>query len=217
MNCFEKIKDGILDLIYPKNCVMCGKYIKSFGNTALCFKCAEKKITPKIIKSDENLFSEAVAVLPYDANIRKAMINYKFRSQKYYSYTFAKIIFDAIGSDFISKDYILCCVPMTTSRNRPYNQTKEILKHFAKFSGMTPTYDLFYKSRDIKPVSKMNRTERALAVKGTVRINPFKDVYDKNILVFDDIFTTGATANECAKVLKAAGAADVKIICACGE
>ena len=61
----------------------------------------------------------------------------------------------------------------------------------------------------------MNKAQRRLFVKGAFAVNPKYDLIGKDVVVVDDIFTSGATANECAKVLRSAGAKNVYIACAC--
>ncbi len=217
MTYFKKAKDNILDLFYPRRCLICGKFIRSFQRLCLCRKCTGNKNSPRFVRDDEYMFEEAAVVLKYEGVVRETMINFKFNSQKYYGYTFAKMIFDSLGKDYFPDDWILCCVPLTASRDRKYNQTAVILEELAQLLNMTPDCDLLWKSRDISPISKLERDERRLMVTGTIGVNPHYDIMGRNIIVIDDIFTTGSTANECAKALKINGADSVKIVCACGS
>lgn len=216
MTCFKKVTDSILDLFYPRRCLICGKFIRSFQRLCLCRKCMEKKNLPRFVRDDEYMFEEAAVVLKYEDVVRETMMNFKFNSQIYYGYTFAKIIFDSLGKDYFPDDRILCCVPLTASRDRKYNQTAVILEELAQLLNMTPTCDLLWKSRDISPISTLGRDERRLMVAGTIGVNPHYDITGRKVIVIDDIFTTGSTANECAKALKINGADSVKIVCACG-
>ena len=205
----------MLDLIYPKRCIFCEKAIQNFGSVCICPSCKKIRPVPKIVKDDGFIFDEAVGVLKYEGSVRKSMLKFKFESVKYYGSTFARIIYDTLGSSYIDDDAIMCCVPMSPSRDRKYNQTLIIADGLAKMYNVRLTADLMYKQRDLPPLSKMNVNERKINISGAFEVNPVYNIRNKNVIVIDDIYTSGATANECAKTLKAYGAQRVGIICAC--
>ena len=67
------------------------------------------------------------------------------------------------------------------------------------------------KSKDNKPQSEMNQDTRKSNVKGVYKVNNKEKIYNKKVLIVDDIFTTGSTADECAKVLKENDAGSVGV------
>ena len=68
------------------------------------------------------------------------------------------------------------------------------------------------KTKNIIEQNKLNKEERAENVKNVYKITKNKEIIDKNILLIDDIFTTGATLNECSKMLKQAGTKKVDVL-----
>ena len=72
-----------------------------------------------------------------------------------------------------------------------------------------------YKTEEIKPLSSMKLAERRFYIDGAVGVNPQCCVSGKDVLLIDDIYTSGTTTNECAKVLKSYGAHKVYVLCAC--
>ena len=215
LNVFKKINDAFLDLFLPRRCIYCGRTLTNFRKTAICPECRDIKLFPKIVRDDRFLFTEALGALKYEGCVRQAMINFKFKSAKYYGYTFAERIYSLADSFPYMKTSLMCCVPISKSRRRPYNQTEVIAEQLAVMLGVDFVPDLLYKARDIRPLSKMNKAQRKFSVRGAFDINPFYDIFGKDVLVIDDIFTSGSTADECARILRSAGAARVYIVCAC--
>lgn len=211
LKCFDCIKD----IFYPRRCIYCNTTVKNFKRLCICQKCKNIRNYPHVVRDDRYLFTEAFGVLKYDDNIKTAMLKFKFKGLKYYGYTFAERMSLYQETFPYLKTAVLCCVPISESREREYNQTQIIAKHLGKILGNECVSDLLYKARDIKPLSKMNKAQRRLFVKGAFAVNPKYDLIGKDVVVVDDIFTSGATANECAKVLRSAGAKNVYIACAC--
>lgn len=214
-NCFKNSGEYIKDIFYPRNCIYCGKTIKNFKKLSVCPKCKDIKITPRFIRDDRFLFCEAFGALKYEGVVRDAMLKFKFKSAKYYGYTFAERMYLCRDRFPCFETALICCVPISDSRDRAYNQTEVIANHLAEMLDKKCISDLLYKARDVKPLSKMNKKQRMLCIRGAFAVNPQYDITDKEIVVIDDIFTSGATADECARVLLAAGASKVYIACAC--
>jgi len=66
--------------------------------------------------------------------------------------------------------------------------------------------------RPTKVQAGLSRRERRLNLTGAFELSRRKDVEDKTVLLVDDVFTTGATLNECAKILKSNGARRVNVL-----
>lgn len=213
--CFKTIFECVLDMIYPKKCIYCGKYISDFRKIAVCPSCEDIKDDPRVIRDDKFHFTEAFGVVKYSDNVRDAMLDYKFKAAKYYSYTFASRMAKQYSRFPYLKDAMICSVPVAKSRERFYNQTDEIAKAFAFLLEKECFSDLLYKAIDIEPLSSMTMEERRFSVRGSVKVNPFYDIRGKDIVVVDDILTSATTANEISKALICRGAKNVYIACAC--
>lgn len=211
----DKFADTLLDIVYPKECIFCHKKINSFGKLAICPKCADTQIKIKIVRDDSHVFDEAVGILKYEGNVRRCMIDFKFRGIKYYGHTFAYEIYRQSCNFGYIKDAIMCCVPISRSRKRAYNQTAVIADELTKMLDQKCCFDLLYKRADIPQLSKMSLSERRMNIRGAFGVNPKYNIYGKDIVVIDDIFTSGSTADECARTLKMYGAANVYVVCAC--
>jgi predicted amidophosphoribosyltransferase len=69
--------------------------------------------------------------------------------------------------------------------------------------------DILFKDRETKPQMKLSKEERKANVKDVFSVKNKETVKDKTILLVDDVYTTGATMEECARVLKKAGAKQI--------
>ena len=109
---------------------------------------------------------------------------------------------------------IIIPVPISKKRNkeRGYNQSLLIAREIAKNENVKLRNNVILKVKNNNTQSKLNKEERAENVKNVYKITNNKEIIDKNILLIDDIFTTGATLNECSKMLKQASAKKVDVL-----
>jgi ComF family protein len=110
---------------------------------------------------------------------------------------------------------VLAPVPLHRWRiwRRGYNQSALIVRALARPAGLPFDLGLLERVKSTPPLRGLGRRERALAVRGAFRLGRGRDVSGRTILLIDDVFTSGATASACAKLLKREGAARVNILC----
>ncbi|MGN1326725.1 MAG: ComF family protein [Clostridia bacterium] len=215
--------------MYPPVCAFCGKLDENFlcENCRKELKKIEKahinKYNAKNIYYDEHIY-----LFKYEDYIRKQIISYKFDDKPYYYKTFVKVLLNNKKICEILKSYdIIISVPMHNSRRkeRGYNQTELIAKEITKelkeekkkkqdkqhyYNAQNNINNLKYinlliKNKNTVPQSTLNkkqRLENSRNVYGIKDIEETKIITQKNILIFDDIYTTGSTANECARIIR---------------
>ena len=95
-------------------------------------------------------------------------------------------------------------IPISKKRmkQRGYNQSALIARNLVKALNIEYKENVLVKIKDNKPQSELGQNERSDNVKGVYDLKNKKQIYHKQILIVDDIFTTGSTTNECAKILK---------------
>lgn len=112
---------------------------------------------------------------------------------------------------------LLVPVPLHRWRiwKRGYNQSALIASALSKRSGIPAELDLLKRRKSTPPLKGLGRRERALAVRGAFHIPSERRaaIKGRTILLVDDVYTSGATANACAKALKRSGAGQVNILC----
>ena len=209
-----KIKEQLLNLIYPKVCGICGKG----KDTYLCKKCENKLKTIAIWGKDKYLdkyFENHYYIFKYDNLIRNLILDYKFNEKPYLFRSFSEFInkYKKIYLQLENYDIIMA-VPISRKRKkeRGYNQSLLIAKEMAKGQEVKLKNNIIYKNMHNKTQSILSKKERIENVKNVYNIKNKKELTNKNVLLIDDIFTTGATTNECSKILKLAGAKNVDIL-----
>ncbi|MCI8273702.1 MAG: ComF family protein [Clostridia bacterium] len=103
----------------------------------------------------------------------------------------------------LKKYDIIIIVPISDKRKkeRGYNQSELLAKEISKILLIEYSKQIIYKIKDTQPQSVLNKRQRQENVKGVYEAKNIEKVRNKKILIIDDIYTTGNTVNECAKVL----------------
>ena len=103
-------------------------------------------------------------------------------------------------------NFILIPIPLSDKKKkkRGFNQSEEIAKIISEVTKIETDFNCIIKVKDNKSQTELTRKERIENVKNTFKI--IKNIKNKNILLLDDVYTTGSTMEECAKTLKSAGA-----------
>ena len=209
-NLLERIKN----LIFPSVCGICGK----INEKSLCSGCKRKLellSNTNIIKAKNKSFSKQAYLFKYEGIIREKLINYKFNEQAYLNETFSNIIIkDEKICRFIKNYDIIIPVPIHKKRykERGYNQTELIASRIAEKLGISIAKDVLIKEINNKPQSELTKLEREQNTKNVYRIQNEQKIKNKNILIMDDIYTTGNTVNECSKMIKQAGARQIAVL-----
>lgn len=222
---------GILDFIFPKRCVGCGRVGKYF-----CISCSAR-IRPILVSETICPICERSAIagmthpkcrtrytpdgltsfFHYDSAIKKAVKALKYRFVSDIAAEFASLISDNTLSDIPNlQTPILIPIPLHKMRlhQRGFNQA-EILGKFvserlsAQAGLRIPMHtDILLRTRMTKPQVEMkHREERLQNMHGVFSLNPRikKGMRNKNVILFDDVFTTGATMRAATSILKRAG------------
>lgn len=207
----------LIDLIYPPVCGLCNKICKKH----LCKEC-EMDLKKYEINEIENVkgdkskyYDYQVKTFKYKGKVRSKIIDYKFNEKSYMCHTFQKMITknEKIYS-FLKKYDIILYVPMFKKQEhkRGYNQTYLIAKEIGKTLGVSIEKSNLTKIKDTKKQSTLTKEERKTNVKDAFVIKKPERIVNKKVILFDDIFTTGNTVNECSKVIKMAGAKEIAIL-----
>lgn len=157
-------------------------------------------------------FDEHIYFFQYDGLIRDQIINFKFNDESYKYKMFAEfitknIIFSNKRAFQIIKSYdIIIPVPISKKRlkQRGYNQSQLIAKQLANAMEIQLIEHCLVKNKNIIAQSKLNKEQREENIKGVYGIKNKEKLHGKKVLLFDDIYTTGSTANECCKIIKEA-------------
>jgi ComF family protein len=163
------------------------------------------------IKQKIPFAASAVAPLYYEKNVRQSLLRYKFGGCPGYADTYAALLADCVGENLQGEYDLVSWVPLSTRRlrSRGYDQARLLAEKTARILGADCTR-LLKKTRNTRAQSATGSAEKRRAnIAGAYVVTEPDLVNGKNILLFDDIITTGSTLSECARMLGMAGAGKV--------
>ncbi len=187
---------------YEKKCLLCQRVIYGSGNIKLCRICEKNNLH----------FDVNYAPLSYKGSVESAIKRFKFTHKLWYGKYFALFMAKELEGKKIKADYIVYPpVNRATFKKRGYNQSEVLAKNLSKNLKIPYIYKGIYKVRENEKQSLQKLETRFSNVKGVFAVSDKAAslIKGKNIIFADDILTTGATASECAKMLKKAGAKSV--------
>lgn len=224
-----KIFERFLDLIFPRHCIVCGKENPRGEFKYLCGDCADKPFITQVERcrrcaeivsfpceicarcaSDELYFDKSLVVCEYADAGRSLVLELKYHGGTYVAEDMARLLSRVRNFREYFFGAVLVPVPLHSKRMRmrAYNQSEVLCAAAAKlYPELGLKVENLLLRKKITPtqtaLSKKERIENvrgAFAVKGGLNISK-----SAKIIVADDVMTSGATLNECAKTLKRAG------------
>lgn len=179
-------------------CLGCGRATDTEG--IFCDTCHKRKWN----------FESARASLVYEASVKDVIRRLKYGNARYLVPVFASMMADTFLRWCISVDCITYVpMPQKRQKKRGYNQA-ELLAHAIGKIVQLPTVSLLEKVKYTKNLARMGAEERSQAIVDTFSFCGAEK--PRSVLLVDDVFTTGATSNECAKVLRKGGVQKVYVL-----
>lgn len=207
----NKILRNIVSAFFPERCPYCGDVINA-GKPA-CPECVEQ--FPETIREGHAIGGYPyTAPFAYNGIFAEAVKRFKFNGHKEYAEKLAWQITNAVKESFSDAKFdCITCVPMHKNqlKNRGYNQSELLAKNIAKQLNI-PYETLLVKHKENQPQHSLTSSQKRDNVKGVYKALNTDKIKGNNILVIDDILTTGHTLGECCRILSKAGGE--KIYCA---
>jgi ComF family protein len=206
----EMVYDGI----FPNKCLFCKKVLDDARETA-CEDCRESALFVHDFRDDffENIGKVYVAY-DYDAEtVRDAVMRFKYGGKRLLAGKMAGGIFGCLGNFDEPIGDFLVCVPLHEGRmkERGYNQAALLALELSGLYGL-PAYDGMMRVRETAKQFDLGPKERIENVSGAFALKEGFCVEGRDILLVDDVLTTGATVMECGRALIKAGAKSVNVV-----
>jgi ComF family protein len=214
-----------LDALLPPRCLLCGAPCAA-NDTTLCEACQRDLPTLPAAHCPNCLsptptgercgaclahpphFDRAYALYRYDFPLDRLVQDLKYHARFALARRWGEELAKA-SADFAADRVLPLPLHPTRLRERGYNQALEIARHCARARHLPLDIDSLEKCRATPPQSGLSLKARQKNLKGAFCCT--RDVSGQRILLIDDVFTTGATANEAARTLKRHAAANVAI------
>lgn len=230
----QKLTLKFLTVIFPKTCLICNKIIAG-GNfcvedwnklyflqnpaCSICFQPFEFKVDDqmtcgKCLQKHPEYF-KALAVLNYDETSKTLITKFKYFDQTNLAKYFSELMFKQVKEILPDIDFI-APVPLHKFRiiKRKYNQSALLAKKIAALSNKKILFDLLIRIKNNKPQALLSQKARGTNVKGIFKVKEgyCEGIKGKNILLIDDVITTGATVESCCKALKKSGVKRIYVL-----
>lgn len=204
--------DKAINLLYPERCPYCTKVVHQ--GTLYCQEC-ENKLTDIEYHTYARGGYLTISSFPYTGIFAEGIKRFKFRKGQQYAYQLARVMADTIVREYGNREFdMITFVPLhpKNQKERGYNQSELLAKELSQILAI-PLVTTLRKTRYNKPQHSLKKaSDREKNVKGVYRLAEKNIAKGKQILLIDDIITTGNTLGECARVLTLGEAQDV--VCA---
>jgi ComF family protein len=188
----------------PPWCAVCGlPFPHPMGEEAVCADCARQKPS----------WDRARAVMRYDKHSRHLVLALKHGDRTHVARALGRWMGRA-GAELLEGADMIMPVPLHWTRlfTRRYNQAG-LLAHAVRAAGGPPVMaDWLVRRRRTPSQGRLGPVARVRNVRGAFAVRRGCDVKGKRIVLVDDVLTTGATVEECARVLRRGGAASIGVL-----
>ena len=205
---------GALPWVEAPYCMVCGEvYDGALTHEFRCTNCSGRRLE----------FEFAVAACRAEEAMRELIHQFKYERRVQLRRALAMLMVRILEEPRLARenlaDWLLVPVPLHPSReaDREYNQSWELCLRLSRLTGI-PAAKALLRTRATDSQASLDREERLKNLRGAFAVaktrfwEPKIDLQGRRILLVDDVFTTGATTNECARVLRREGGAEKVVV-----
>lgn len=235
----RSLLDGLTQLIYPKTCIVCKNRLGSHASNdficAACLKGIKRNLPPFCCCCGRQLdkksfskntcpacqkhqlhFDRAWSPCSYTGVAKTLVHEFKYRNRQYLDTLLSTLMIDCIKDYDLPMHFVDSVVPIPLHparlREREFNQAETLGNRIAKAFNKELVTGVLNRSRHTKTQTELKTRERFLNVRGSFSVTHNQLIQNKNLLLVDDVLTTGATCSEAARSLKEAGAGVVFVL-----
>ncbi|MBU0529996.1 ComF family protein [bacterium] len=215
----QSVFNGIKDIVYPNNCVICNNYVEESQN-CICKRCFSR-FEPTWLEDwiDKLRFPEGIDEVysswyAIDA-VNDIIHNVKYHNQPRLGEELGRRMAAEIPIDELGEIDLLTAIPLNSVKNRErgYNQSEWICKGLAKAWNVPYQYNLLKRIKYTSTQTDLSATERKKNMENA--FTSTNTIDSLSIAIVDDVITTGATLSACAVVLKNCGASKITGVSCC--
>ncbi len=229
---YRLLIDSILEWIFPSKCIFCSSILSinseekifcqkcieyfTYIEKPICIKCGRTvdEDADSVCNDCRNIqykFVRNMSVFYYDDFVRHLIFKFKYGKGVYVGNKLGEIMSNYFFDNYIKNIDLIIPIPLHKSKQRArgFNQALILSKHISKKTGIPLSEKGLIRIKNTRPQSKLSISQRQKNLKDAFQINKTLNIQNKNILLIDDIFTSGSTINNCTKILHENGAKDV--------
>ena len=200
-NCLSQIR-----WIEPPFCSICGiPFISREVETHPCGACVTHR----------KYFTIARALGAFEGSLQEAIHRWKYEGKTYLTPFFADWMAEGLNRHWEPGSLnLLIPVPLHTRRlrERGFNQSLLLVRELSRRTGIPYRKSILQKKKSTIPQVNLSGVEREKELRGTFHVIGKEELSGLSVLLIDDVYTTGATVNECSKVLLRGGAKKVDVL-----
>ena len=194
---------ALKDFIFPPHCIHCGQYDTTMD--FLCDNCLNQMETLGEIETDLPNISRLFCAFHFNPVLQTAVHYWKYKKRTKLTPRFTEELCKILPKKEID---IIVPIPLhhVKKRDREFNQSELLARYIARLMNVHHDGKILSRIRYTNTQTQLSSLERISNVRGAFVIKKPGQIRQKNVLLVDDVFTTGSTMNECAKVLMAGDA-----------
>ncbi|MBN7574705.1 MULTISPECIES: ComF family protein [Clostridium] len=202
----KSILEGLIEVIYPREsyCIIC-KEDNCFG---ICEHCR------KSIKTIADSYQDEIISYGYYGGVLKDLIlKFKYKSNFTAGDILAEFLEEYIIRNLKYQEYVITYIPLSkkSKKIRGFNQCEYIAKKIAKDLSIE-VLEILIKDKETKEQKRLKKDERYENIKDAFKIKKGLEIRKYNIILVDDVTTTGATLKEAYKLLRKYQVKDIKLL-----
>lgn len=235
---FKDLMQGLGQLVYPPHCLVCSTHDTAdpsgpgvcpacraaivLNRPPFCRKCSRclgshiEQTYCKECRNAKPSFDFAWGACLYEDPLKELIHRFKYGQKTRLRRLFADVMISHIKEYDLDIGQFDAIVPVPLSstrlRERGYNQARLLAKELSEKFSIPLEENRLRRLRHTGPQSLLDEKQRWTNIKGAFTIRKLKNLRRENILLVDDLLTTGATASEAARALKDAGAGTVGVL-----
>ena len=208
----------VAKVLRGKNKPECEKELRPIGHPR-CYKCGKPIETGEYCRDCQkhrHMYEQGRGIFVYDGIMRRSVTRYKYYGCREYGDFYARAMYRYAQKELREwKPDLIVPVPVHRSkeRQRGFNQAAYLAEKLGHYTGISTDVNIVQKVLKTKSQKKLNALQRRKNLEKAFCVTG--DVRGKNILVIDDVYTTGSTIDAMAGCLKRKGAGNVYFLTVC--
>lgn len=161
--------------------------------------------------SQTKAFDHLVAPFDLEGLVHQSILQFKFREALIHGHLLSQLLLEYIQAKHVTLPNLILPVPLHRKRQfwRGFNQSYEIAKHLSKHLAVPVSSNVLIKIKNTQAQNQSSRMQRVENLKRAFILR--NQVLPRHVALLDDVYTTGSTALECAKILKKGGVQQVDV------